>query len=367
MKTKLSISTFILVIILAACRDDDMSNIVKVNDKGNSPTPISLNYPAHFDFINTPIIPEDNPLTKEGIALGKKLFFEKKLSIDNSISCGSCHSPANAFNDKGKVLSAGVNGTLGVRNAMPLFNLAWVSVTFKRFNWHGSVSTLEEQALGPVKDPLEMQDSWPNVMSKIQSDPVYPPLFEAAFETDIVDSTLIVKAIAQFERTLISGGSRFDKYVLEEFANIDVPGSNFVTEQEKRGFQIFLSEDTGDCFHCHGNQYNPLWTNYEFVNNGLDAVPDSGLAAVTKDPNDIGKFKTPSLRNLVFTAPYMHDGRFQTLEEVIEFYNSGVQNSPTLDGRQKPRNLSVQDKADLLAFLKSLTDSSFVNNPDFRP
>lgn len=365
---KYFVTYFVLsIILLASCREDDTPTIKDTG--GNvSPTPYQLSYPAHFEYINSPNIPADNPLTVEGIALGKKLFYEKLLSKDNSIACGSCHNPANAFNDKGNALSAGVNGTLGIRNAMPLFNLAWGSVTSQRFNWHGSTGSLEEQAFGPVRDQLEMKESWVNVVSKLQNESSYPPLFKKAFGTEVIDSNLVVKAIAQFERTLISGNSRMDSYVLEEFVNIDVPGDSFLTAQEKRGFTLFQTETKGDCFHCHGNPFNPLWTDNEFVNNGLDANPDSGLSQITGLATDLGKFKTPSLRNLVFTAPYMHDGRFQTLEEVIEFYNSGVQtSSPNLDGNQKPRNLNPQEKADLIAFLKALTDSSFVSNPDFLP
>lgn len=356
------------IILLACCREDDSPIITDDGGELIEPTPMELSFPSHFYYITTPVIPEDNPTTIEGVELGKKLFFEKKLSKDNSISCGSCHQPENSFSDVGMALSSGVNGTLGKRNAMSLFNLAWGSVTSRRFNWHGSAETLEEQAFEPVRNSLEMNESWINVVSKLQSDPSYPPMFKKAFLTEVIDSHLVVKAIAQFERTLISGESKMDRYVIETFVGNDLPGDNSLTAQEQRGFDLYLQENKGDCFHCHADQYNPLWTNNEFVNNGLDAQPDSGLALVTGRSTDIGKFKTPSLRNLVFTAPYMHDGRFQTLEEVVDFYNSGVNaNSPNIDGRQKPRNMNAQEKEDLIAFLKTLTDSSFVSNPEFRP
>lgn len=362
---KLAHILLISVIFHTACREDDP---IDDGQEVTTPTPYQLSYPAQFEYINTPVIPENNPLTVEGIALGKKLFFERRLSRDNSISCASCHRPEEAFNDQGRALSRGVDGTLGHRNAMPLFNLAWVSISSQRFNWHGSANTLEEQALGPVTDPFEMKETWVNVVSKLQNDTEYPPLFEAAFGTAVIDSLLVAKAIAQFERTLISGNSRVDSYVLEEIVGIDQPGSNFLTAQELRGLSLFNTEGKGDCFHCHGSEYNPLWTNNEFVNNGLDLSPDSGLAQVTGLSTDLGKFKTPSLRNLVFTAPYMHDGRFATLEEVVEFYNSGVEeNSPNVDGNQKPRNLTDQEKEDLVAFLRALTDTAFVQNPAFRP
>jgi len=360
--------TLVTIALLASCRGDDDASDRITPPIPSIPTPYALEIPIHFNRINTPIIPLNNPLTVEGIELGKKLFFEKMLSKDNSISCGSCHNPANAFNDKGKVKSAGVNGTQSIRNAMPLFNLAWGSVTSGRFNWHGSATSLEEQAFGPVRDPLEMHESWVNVELKLQLTSEYPPLFEKAFGTNSIDSNLVVRAIAQFERTLISGDSKYDRYFLETEEGIDVPGDYSLSPAEKRGFNIFMEEGTGDCFHCHGTPFQILWSNNEFVNNGLDANPDSGLAWVTKNPLDVGKFKTPSVRNLAFTAPYMHDGRFARLDDVVEFYNSGVnENSPNIDGRQKPRNLSVQQKADLIAFLHTLNDSTFVTNPAFRP
>lgn len=360
---------FLIIVVLAACRDDDDS----INDNGNGkndkkPTPTNLAIPAHFGLVRSPIIPEDNPMTLEGIALGKKLFFEKKLSKDNSISCSSCHDPKMSFNDKGNALSLGVGGRIGERNAMPLFNLAWGSVTSQRFNWHGSAESIEAQALGPVTHPLEMQETWSNVASKLQNDPAYPPLFLAAFETELIDSSLIVKAIAQFERTLISGNSRVDKHVLKNVVNIDIAGDKFLSDQELRGFDLFMQEEKGDCFHCHGSFQNPLWTDNEFRNNGLDLVPDSGLASVTKRSSDYGKFKTPSLRNLAFTAPYMHDGRFNTIREVVDFYaDNVVSNSPNIDPTMKFRNLNNQEREDIVAFLLALTDSSFVNNPDFLP
>lgn len=332
------------------------------------PTPFNLNLPAHFVYINPPDIPEDNPLTVEGIALGRKLFFEKKLSKNNSISCSSCHQPENAFNDKGKKLSIGVDGLPGIRNAMPLFNLAFTKTfpSHGNFNWHGAAESIESQAFGPVRDPLEMAESWPNVISKLQQDANYPSLFEAAFGSPIVDSVKVVKALAQFERTLISGESKADNEIKKRLG--DPYTGLALNAQERRGYDIFVQENKGDCTHCHGSFPNPLWTDFEFRNNGLDANPDSGLASVTKKASDVGKFKTPSLRNLVFTAPYMHDGRHQTLEQVVNFYADSIaMSSPNIDATMlKTRNLDAFDKADLIAFLKAITDSSFVNNPDFR-
>ena len=326
-----------------------------------TPVPYNLEIPELFaDKLIAPIIPTNNPLTVEGITLGKKLFFDKKLSKDNTQSCASCHKPEKAFTDDTQ-FSDGVDGQFGTRNSMPLINLAW---NFdERFTWDGKELSLERQALEPVKNPIEMHSNWTEVAQKLQADTEYPTLFQQAFGTTKIDSTLVTKAIAQFERTLISGNAKFDKYLRGEVQ---------LTANELNGFNVFMDEARGDCFHCHGSNNNPLWTDNKFHNNGLDATfTDLGLGAVTGDPNDNGKFKSPSLRNLEFTAPYMHDGRFATLEEVIEHYSTGLKNSATIDPLMKKVNqggvnLSIQDKADLKAFLLTLSDFDFINNLDFR-
>lgn len=325
------------------------------------PTPYNLEIPPLFEqLLIEPQVPSNNPLTVEGVALGKKLFFDRKLSGDNTQSCASCHNPRNAFTDNNQ-FSLGIDGNPGFRNSMPLFNLAW---NFgDRFAWDGKELGLERQALEPVVNPIEMHSNWTEVAEKLTQDPEYPALFLQAFGSSVIDSTQITKAIAQFERTLISGNSKFDQYLL---------GNATLSAQELNGFNVFMSEEKGDCFHCHGSDANPLWTNNQFHNNGLDDVfTDLGLGAVTGDPNDNAKFRTPSLRNLAFTAPYMHDGRFATLEEVINFYSEGLKMSPTIDPLMKSApqggvQLSDQDKADLKAFLLTLSDNNFINNPDFR-
>ena len=222
---------------------------------------------------------------------------------------------------------------------------------------------LERQALEPVKNPIEMHSNWTNVAEKLQQDPEYPTLFLRAFGTTTIDSSLVTKAIAQFERILISGNAKFDQYLL---------GNATLSLEELNGFTIFMDEEKGDCFHCHGSDNNPLWTDNGFHNNGLDSTfDDLGFGAVTGDPNDNGTFRSPSLRNLNFTAPYMHDGRFATLEEVINHYSEGLQFSSTIDPLMKKVNqggvqLTPQEKLDLKAFLLTLTDPEFINNPDFR-
>lgn len=324
------------------------------------PTPLALDIPQHFDeLIISPVIPSNNPQTVEGVALGKKLFFDPILSANNTQSCSSCHGQQRAFSDTTR-FSDGIDGVFGNRNAMPLFNLAWNYD--ERFAWDGRELSLERQAFEPVSNPMEMHSNWSDVEEKLQQHPEYPTLFNQAFGTSVIDSTLVTKAIAQFERTLISGNSKFDQYTL---------GKIELTPQELNGLNMFLREDKGDCFHCHGNPNNPLWTDNQFHNNGLDAVfTDLGLGGVTGDPADNGKFKSPSLRNLAFTAPYMHDGRFNTIDEVIDHYSEGLQSSTTIDPLMKKVDqggvhLTAQEKADLKAFLLSLSDNEFISNPNF--
>ena len=331
------------------------------SEEAYTPTPYSLKIPELFQQkLIDPLIPNSNPLSEEGVALGKKLFFDKKLSGNNTQACASCHKPQNSFTDNTR-FSNGIDGVFGSRNSMPLMNLAW-NFTDK-FAWDGKELGLERQALEPVKNPIEMHSNWENVVEKLQQDPEYPTLFLRAFGTTTIDSSLVTKAIAQFERILISGNAKFDQYLL---------GNATLSLEELNGFTIFMDEEKGDCFHCHGSDNNPLWTDNGFHNNGLDSTfDDLGLGAVTGDPNDNGTFRSPSLRNLNFTAPYMHDGRFATLEEVINHYSEGLQFSSTIDPLMKKVSqggvqLTPQEKLDLKAFLLTLTDPEFINNPDFR-
>ena len=326
-----------------------------------TPMPYNLKIPTLFAAkLIAPIVPANNPLTEEGVALGKKLFFDRILSGDGTQSCASCHNPKKAFTDQ-QQFSTGVQGESGERNAMPLFNLAW---NFnERFAWDGKEFGIEGQALEPVSNPIEMDANWKKVTERIRQHATYPNLFLQAFGTSKIDSIMITKAIAQFERTLISGNSKFDQFLRKEAT---------LTPEEQNGFDVFMDEAKGDCFHCHGSNNNPLWTDNKFHNNGLDATfKDLGFGNVTGDPNDNGKFKSPSIRNLAFTTPYMHDGRFSTLEEVINHYSEGLKKSATIDPLMKNIDkggvqLSTQDKADLKAFLLTLTDYDFIENPTFQ-
>ncbi len=340
---------------MSSCNDEKMDDYV------NQPTAMPLDIPQIFsENILDPVIPIDNPQTVEGVALGKKLFFDPLLSADNTQACAGCHSPQNAFTDITR-FSVGIDGVPGNRNSMPLFNLAWNYDEL--FFWDGSVFSLEHQAVEPVINPIEMHNSWDVVIQRLEQHSEYPTMFANAFGEGQISKEKATKAIAQFERTLISANSKFDRFLL---------GETTLTPEEENGFNVFMDETKGDCFHCHGNPNNPLWTDNIFHNNGLDAsFTDLGLGEVTGDPADNGKFKSPSLRNLAFTAPYMHDGRFFTLDEVINQYSEGLQNSATIDPLMKKVNeggvqLTPQDKADLKAFLLSLSDPSFINNPDFQ-
>ena len=294
------------------------------------------------------IIPEDNPMTVEGVELGRKLFNDPILSANNTLACINCHMPESSFSDPNQ-FSSGIDGFLGNRNSSALINLGWSS----SFNWDGSSTTLEEQAFEPVTNPIEMHNSWNNVENTLNQDEEYLLLFKQAYNIDYIDSTHVVMAIAQFERTLISNNSKFDKYSR---------GEEVFTKSELNGFAIFNSEK-GDCFHCHGTS---LFTDNLFHNNGLDVEPflDLGLGKITENTNDNGKFKTPTLRNIEVSAPYMHDGRFATLEKVIEHYDSGGHFSSTVDPLMKKLgvglNLTNQEKSDLIDFLKTLTDYDYI-------
>jgi cytochrome c peroxidase len=315
------------------------------------PTPYELTIPQGFPDM---VIPAGNPMTIEGVHLGRMLFYDPILSADNTQSCSSCHNQAFAFTDNGERFSEGVDGVLGTRNAMAIINAGWMP----DFNWDGSATGLENQAFEPVTNPVEMHETWPGAMEKLKNHPEYTDLFFDAFGTREFDSTHVVKALAQFERTIISSNSKWDRYLRGEVQ---------LSQAETRGFEIFFTEK-GDCFHCHSTI---LFTDNVYHNNGLDSVfIDFGSYNVTKDPNDIGKFKTPTLRNVEFSAPYMHDGRFATLEEVIDFYSHGVKFSPTIDPLMKQvdqggMQFTQEEKESLIAFLKTLTDTTFVNNPEF--
>ncbi len=356
----------IALLFFYACEQDGQSG---GDNCDNCPVDdrISANYnPEAFKlevpfWLPTPIIPADNPLTVDGVALGGMLFYDPILSSDSTQSCASCHQQKLAFTD-GQATSVGVRGLRGTRSSMSLANLAFNP---KGLFWDGSVLTLEDQALIPVEDHLEMNETWENVERKLQRHSNYPALFRKAFGIERkreISRDLVVKAIAQFERTMISGYSKFDRIV---WLN-----DGWLEDDEERGRRLFFFEPADinhpGCSHCH---FDPLYTDNNFYNNGLEAVPnleafpDLGRGNVTKRRFDNGKFRSVTLRNIELTAPYMHDGRFQTLEEVLNQYAAGGHGVENEDPNIVPFPMSARDRQDLIAFLKTLTDTSFVNNP----
>lgn len=352
------------LVLLAIILMSITTSCLKEKSSGHKPTPYELEIPAHFPQM---IIPADNPMTVEGVELGRHLFYDQLLSRDNSVSCASCHHQVNSFADPNQ-FSIGVDGLLGTRQSMALVNMGWQQFFF----WDGRVSTLEEQIFHPIRDPVEMDNTWSEVESRLRQHEAYPKMFFKAFGEAGVDSVKASKAIAQFLRTMISAESKFDliyKYVNGiPLSQDEAFAFQQVTPEELAGFDLFMGLDGGDCMHCH---IGPLMQVQIYSNNGLDATfSDLGRKLVTGNPNDAGKFKVPSLRNIGFTAPYMHDGRFNTLDEVINHYSHGVVWSPTIDTNMEfvsegGVQLNAQEKALLKAFLLTLNDEKFITNPKF--
>jgi cytochrome c peroxidase len=309
---------------------------------------ISLNVPKGFP---NPVIPEYNQITQAKIKLGKALFYEKSLSRDSSTSCASCHFQFAAFADPNR-LSTGVDGRQGFRNSQALFNLAWKPDFFR----DGGVQSLELTTLNPLHSNVEFDSNTSDMIRKLKSSSYYVRLFREAFNDTIgLNNTLF--AIATFQRTLISGNSRYDRYQYhgEELA---------LSETEKRGMQIFFSEQT-NCSACHSG-FNFSKQGY-FANGLFPAYPDSGRQRITLLETDRNKFSIPSLRNIEYTAPYMHNGEYSSLEEVVDAYNSGGFNVINKDSFIRPLGLTADEKADLISFLKSLSDEEFISNSDFQP
>jgi cytochrome c peroxidase len=343
----------LLTLVVACGRSRSLSS----GGTSKGPTPLELRIPAWA--IDTTgehpfSLPYDNPTTVEGVALGRRLFHDPILSHDGRTSCASCHRRELAFSDP-----RNFPDERGYpRNSMPLINLAQDHYFF----WDARALGLELQAFEPVRAHTEMNSDWPSVVARLETTPHYPALFQAAFGTPGIDSLRVAYALAQFERTLISYGSRWDRWRYGgDITALDA--------QELRGWRIFTTK--GHCADCH---MPPRFTDSRVVGIGLDSDPaDKGLGARTGIPWHHGRFKTPTLRNIAVTAPYMHDGRFATLEEVLAFYASGVRtDAPNLDVHMQPWMrgevlLSARDKADLLAFLHCLTDEAFLTDPASGP
>lgn len=345
--------TFVCVIgitvLLLSCKKDEEVADTALN---TGPTPYNLIIPDGLPPMN---IPENNPMTVEGVALGKKLFYDPILSGNNTQSCSSCHQPHSSFSQL-IPFSTGIQGIQGRRNSMPIVNLGWQTSFF----WDGGASDLESQVLGPIENPLELHEDLSNVITELKNHSEYPALFKAAFGQDEITTVQMMKAIAQFERTMISGNSKYDQYVR---------GEATLTPLELEGLEVFSDMSKGDCNHCH--VLGSTFTDFEFRNTGLDSLPaDMGRFYITLLNSDMGKFKTPTLRNVAVSPPYMHDGRFWTLLECVEHYNTGFHYTANLDGNllmsQKGRMTQHEMEA-VVAFMHTLTDEEFLNNPAFRP
>ena len=329
------------------------------NERVVAPLVAATAHPYKFTisaFFPRPALPRDNPLTEEGVALGARLFTDPLLSGNHHQSCSSCHRPATAFTD-GLAVSPGTDGEAGTRSSMPLLNLAWKSTFF----WDGRAATLREQVVQPIENPVEMHSTLPEAVGRLTADPDYPTLFERAFGSREINPDRLARALEQFLLVQESHQAKFDRVLA---------GTAQLTPEEQRGFDLFHTEYDprhgqfgADCFHCHGG---PLFQSQNFANNGLaPAGGDTGRQAVTHRDGDAGKFAVPSLRNVAVTAPYMHDGRFTTLAEVVAHYAGGVVRSATLDpnlAKHPPGglDLSAADQRALIAFLETLTDERYL-------
>lgn len=343
-----------LFVLIQGCQKD-----VESAELSADFTPYQLNV-GRFDY---PVFSSDNQPTVQGVKLGRMLFYEKKLSANQTQSCASCHRQADAFTDTAQ-FSKGIRGLTGKRNAMAIFNMAWNT---NNFFWDGRAYLLRHQSLMPIQDPLEMDENLPNVIRKLKGEKAYHDQFTRAFGSEEINAEKISLALEQFMNSIVSVNSRFDKAEL---------GLVQLDSIEERGRFLFFAEfnpgfpnlSGADCAHCHSSIN---FSNNRYLNNALDTdadMTDMGRMDVTNNPNDKGKFKVTSLRNIALSPPYMHDGRFKTLEEVVEHYNSGMKNSSTIDPTLiYPLNngglqLSGDDKKALVAFLKTLTDDDLMTN-----
>jgi cytochrome c peroxidase len=303
-----------------------------------------FNQPKHFP---SPVYTfSNNTLSKERFELGKFLFYDPILSLDSTISCATCHAQSHGFADHNIPLSKGVNGTLGTRNAPGLSNLAW----YPSFMWDGGVNHIEVFSVGPITNPLEMKETISSVVAKLNKSNFYREKFKKAYSMDSITDQKMLQALAQYMAMLVSADSKYDKYIKGEIS---------LTSSELNGLALFKE----NCASCHTQ---PLFTDFSYRNNGIDSVfQDFGRAKITLLETDKGKFKVPSLRNVELTYPYMHDGRFGSLMEVLNHYSSGIRHSETLDEVfKKDIVLSTQDKKDLLKFLFTLTDYTFIGNKE---
>lgn len=335
------------LLFLASCKPDEPDVIIKKTKIDTALISVSSEMPPIVSY-------PDNKVTKAGLELGRFLFYDKLLSDNNTISCGSCHNQALAFTDNGKKFSTGTTeDKVGNRNAMPTFNLMWFDSLF----WDSRAARLKQLAIMPIENPLEMNTTAEAVVEKLKLSADYKERFKKAFGDENITTERLAMALEQFLMSMVSDNSRFDKAKRGELS---------LTNEEKRGFEVASQKG---CFNCHSTS---LFTDNLSHNTGLDLYfTDKGLGGFTKKYNQEGKFKTPSLRNVALTGPYMHDGRIETLEKVIDFYDHDVKDNLTSRNispfiEQGTRNqISPSDKKALIAFLNSLTDYELATNPKF--
>jgi cytochrome c peroxidase len=311
----------------------------------------NLSFPSYFPEMTFDT--SGNPVTKNGVELGRKLFYEGRLSRNNTISCGFCHIQENAFTHHGHTVSHGVDDRIGIRNAPPIQNMAFL----KRYMWDGVIHNLNEQPIIPITNEDEMDSSMPEVISKLSSDPKYKKLFKSAYGDENITGDRVLKALSQFMVTMISADSKYDR--------VKQGRENFSSEEAK-GMNLFQQK----CASCHNGE---LFTDESFRNTGMyynTQFKDAGRYRVTLDQNDWMKFRVPSLRNVEYTAPYMHDGRFYTLDSVLNFYSDNVEDNPNLDPQLNQNGhvgiaMNAQEKQFIIAFLRTLSDKNFISNPKF--
>lgn len=312
---------------------------------------VHLQFPSYFPEMTFDT--SENPITKNGVELGRKLFYEGRLSRNNTISCGFCHIQENAFTHHGHTVSHGIDDRLGIRNAPPIQNMAFL----KRYMWDGVIHNLNQQPIIPMTDVNEMDSSMPEAIAKLSKDEVYKKLFKQAYGDENITGERVLKALSQFMTTLISADSKYDRFK---------QGKEKLNSEESQGMTLFKQK----CSSCHSGE---LFTDESFRNTGMyynTQFKDAGRYRVTLDQSDWMKFRVPSLRNVEYTSPYMHDGRFYTLEAVLNFYSDNVEDNPNLDPQLKQNNyigieMNAQEKQFIIAFLKTLSDKSFISNPKF--
>ncbi len=354
--------------VAISCQRDDDDNgggviSIDLSSIDYDPQAYEVDLPAHF-----PPLPanDENPLTVDGVDLGRHLFYDPILSRDSTISCASCHRQELAFTD-GLKKSIGIDGRVGERSAMSIVNMAWAD---NGLFWDGRVTTLEELSLHPIEDPVEMDEKLPNLVRKLQRNELYQEKFRKAFginNTSEITPELIAKGLAQFQRTIVSGNSKIDR---DLYLQID-----FLTGEELDGFtMMFVEEDRvfedAECVHCHNP--GPFFTGNQYLHNGLisesEAAQNPGRYLVTNVNRDIGRFRAPTLRNIAITAPYMHDGRLETLEDVLDHYFSGGHPHPNRDpllSMQAVTNFTQEHREAMIQALHALTDTTLLSDPRY--